>query len=75
VGDGCGIKVRPDAHAAARDGLATGLLDLAEKPALRTDLAAKALAHVEANYTWDHVAATIDKAYAGILSDKNAAQT
>lgn len=67
VGDECGIKIQPDSHAIARDGLARGLVDLAENPRLRADLAAKALAHVEANFTWERVSETIDTCYKDLL--------
>jgi glycosyltransferase involved in cell wall biosynthesis len=67
VGDNCGIKVPPDGREAACEGLAKGLLQLAHTPSLRADLAAKALAHVEANFTWDRVSATIDSTYAEVL--------
>ena len=67
VGDECGIKIQPDGHANARDGLARGLLDLAENPSLRADLAAKALAHLEANFTWKRVSETIDTCYKNLL--------
>ena len=70
VGDGCGIKVSPDGHLAARDGLIEGLVLMSDSPALRAELAAKALAHVERNYTWDRVAATIDRAYEDLLCAK-----
>lgn len=68
VGDGCGIKVPPIGEDAARDGLAEGLLKLAEDPALRAALAEKALAHVAAQFTWDGVAAQIDRAYSALLT-------
>lgn len=67
VGDECGIKIQPDGHANARDGLARGLVDLAESPSLRADLASKALAHVEANFTWERVSKTIDTCYKDLL--------
>ena len=72
VGDGCGIKVAPLGHAAARDGLAEGLLQLAQDPALRAELAARALAHVERNFNWERVATTIDTAYAEVLAARPA---
>jgi glycosyltransferase involved in cell wall biosynthesis len=67
VGDNCGIKVLPDGHANTRDGLARGLVDLAEIPSLRADLAAKALAHIEATFTWAHALETIDTCYKDLL--------
>lgn len=67
VGDHCGIKVPPDGHEAACEGLAKGLLQLADSPSLRADLAAKALHHVERNFTWDRVSAAIDSTYAELL--------
>ncbi len=72
VGDGCGIKIPPEGHAVSCDGLAGGLLQLADDPILRAELAGKALAHIERNYTWDRVAATIDRTYAQLLSCKDA---
>ena len=67
VGDGCGIKVAPTSHAAARDGLAQGLLRLAEDADLRRRLAANALDHVETHFTWERIARTINQAYADLL--------
>ncbi len=67
VGNDCGIKVRPAGHRATQDALAQGLLDLAESPSLRADLAGKALAHVEATFTWDRVSRTIDACYRDVL--------
>lgn len=67
VGEECGIKIQPDGHANARDGLARGLVGLAESPALRADLAAKALTYVEANFTWERVSETIDTCYKDLL--------
>ena len=67
VVDECGIKIQPDRHANARDGLARGLVDLAESPSLRAELAGKALAHVEANFTWERVSETIDTCYKDVL--------
>lgn len=72
IGDGCGIKVSPEGHKAARDGLAEGLLQLADNQALRAKLAKKALAHIKRKYTWDRVATTVDAAYTELLSDKEA---
>lgn len=72
VGDGCGIKVAPTSHAAARTGLAEGLLRLAEAPEQRSALAAKALAHLEQTFTWDRVTAQIDAAYAELLARQGA---
>lgn len=68
VGDGCGIKVPPVGHAAARSQLADGLLQLANNPDLRRELSRSALSHLEANFTWDDVAQTIDRVYAGLLA-------
>ena len=67
VGDDCGIKVQPDGHASACDELAEGLLQLAENPSLRSELAVAALAHIENTFTWDRVSATIDRSYAEVL--------
>lgn len=67
VGDNCGIKVLLDGHANTRDGLARGLVDLAESPSLRADLAGKALGHVEAAFTWERVSETIDTCYKDLL--------
>lgn len=69
VGDNCGIKVKPDGHPATRDGLAQGLLKLAENTSLRTELAGKALAHVEETFTWERVSETIDSSYSELLAD------
>ncbi|MBB5723916.1 glycosyltransferase involved in cell wall biosynthesis [Loktanella ponticola] len=74
VGDGCGVKVSPTSHAAAREGLAEGLLCLAEAPELRSTLAANALAHVEQTFTWGRVTTQIDAAYADLLATQGAAQ-
>lgn len=68
VGDGCGIKVPATSHASTRDGLADGLLALAQNPDLRTEYAARALAHLETNFTWKRVASRIDTAYEEILN-------
>ncbi|MCU4653761.1 glycosyltransferase [Roseibacterium sp. SDUM158016] len=68
VGDGCGIKVPAVSHAAARSQLADGLLQLAGSPDLRSKFARDALSHLETNYTWDRVAQTIDRVYAGLLA-------
>lgn len=67
VGDNCGIKVQPDSHANTRAGLAQGLMNLAESPSLREDLAAKALGHVEATFTWERVSETINNCYKELL--------
>lgn len=67
VGDDCGIKVKPDGLATTRDGLAQGLLNLAQSPSLRAGLAKKALAHVEATFTWERVIETIDTCYTDLL--------
>ena len=72
VGDGCGIKVPPVGHMFARDALSEGLLQLARDPALRSELAVKASAHIERNFTWDGVATTIDATYAEVLWGKEA---
>ncbi len=69
VGDNCGIKVKPDGHPATRDGLAQGLLKLAENTSLRTELAGRALAHVEETFTWERVSETIDSSYSELLAD------
>lgn len=69
VGDNCGIKVKPDGHPATRDGLAQGLLKLAENTSLRAELAGKALAHVEETFTWERVSETIDSSYSELLAD------
>jgi glycosyltransferase involved in cell wall biosynthesis len=67
VGEGCGIKVPPKGHHEAREGLAEGLQKLADDPALRAELAKKALSYVERNYTWNRVEATINRSYAELL--------
>jgi len=72
VGNNCGIKVAPDSTAAAREGLADGLLQLAEDPGLRERLSRAALQHVEATFTWDRVSATISQAYADLLVERKA---
>lgn len=63
VGDDCGIKVSPEGLVSAQHGLAEALLQLADNPSLRAELAGRALAHVERNFTWDRVTATINKSY------------
>ena len=70
VGEDCGIKVQPVDHVATRDGLANGLLDLAENPSLRAGLADKALAHVEASFTWERVSQTINACYSDLLRSR-----
>jgi len=62
VGDGCGIKTASTSYTSASEGLIEGLLQLAQAPALRTELADKALAHLEQHFT----------AYADLMSDKPA---
>lgn len=70
VGNNCGIKVQPVSYAIAREGLAQGLLDLAEDPSLRADVAGKALAYVEASFTWERVSKTIDTCYMDLLMSR-----
>ena len=70
VGDGCGIKVSPTSHLAAREGLADGLLQLAQNPGTRAELSAKALLYVEQTFSWARVAERIDSTYAALLYKK-----
>lgn len=74
VGDYCGIKVQPDGHEAARNGLAEGLLELAENPSLRLHLAEKALSHVESTFTWERVSTIINRTYSEVLKTNVSAQ-
>jgi glycosyltransferase involved in cell wall biosynthesis len=67
VGDGCGIKVQPDCLASATDGLASGLVELARSPSLRAELAAKAIVHVEKNFTWARVSQRVDSCYRNLV--------
>jgi len=70
VGDGCGIKVTPSNHIAAREALANGLFQMASDPTLRAYYAEQARAWVEQNYTWMHVAEQIDSTYTKILQNE-----
>ncbi len=74
VGNDCGIKVAPDSITIAREGLADGLLQLAQNPDLRERLSRAALQHVEANFTWNGVSATINQAYADLLGNRTSEQ-
>ena len=70
VGDECGIKIQPDSIDSARDGLMQGLIDLAENPVLRSDFADKAISHLKANFTWQHVSAVVENCYNTILTNE-----
>lgn len=70
VGDECGVKVPPVNYAQTREGLAEGLLTLAQDPQLRASHAAKALTYIEKTYAWDRVLTRIDAVYRAILDNE-----
>lgn len=75
VGDGCGIKVSPHSYSAARDGLADGLIRLAQDPNLRTTFATQALEYVERNFTWERVLTRVNAVYEELGKNQSSARS
>jgi glycosyltransferase involved in cell wall biosynthesis len=69
VGDGCGIKIRPESYAKAREDLVSGLLALANDPELREYYAIKAYEYVRNHYTWERILEDIDRLYNDLLAN------